>query len=74
MPGHRAAAIRGTARSGSCSQRPGMTSENYCAATLLDFCARSRSITVRQPVLRLARFFIMQAVIFGIFGISSLQS
>ena len=47
---------------------------NYCSATLLDFCARSRSITARQPVLRLARFFIMQAVIFGIFGISSLQS
>ena len=35
---------------------------NYCSATLLDFCARSRSITARQPVLRLARFFIMQAV------------
>lgn len=34
----------------------------------------SRSITVRQPVLRLARFLTMQAVILGMSGISELQS
>ena len=46
---------------------------DYCAATL-DFCAaKSRSITVRQPLERLARFLTMQAVIFGMFGISELQ-
>src|SRR5207237_4729479 len=40
----------------------------------LPFCAaRSRSITVRQPELRSARCLIMQAVIFGILGISELQ-
>src|SRR5271165_5094641 len=35
--------------------------------------ARSRSMTERQPLLRSARCFIMQAVIFGMFGISELQ-
>src|SRR5207248_11159769 len=44
------------------------------ASALFDFlAARSRSITVRQPVLSSARCLNMQAVIFGMFGISSLQ-
>src|ERR1700710_2893426 len=47
---------------------------HYCAATLLDdLAAISRSITVRQPVLSSARCLYMQAVIFGMFGISELQ-
>lgn len=45
----------------------------YSAATLLDFGAGSRSITVLQPALRSARCFTMQAVIFGILGISELH-
>ena len=50
-----------------------VTMANFFAATL-DFCAaRSRSITARQPLERLARFLNMQAVIFGMFGISELQ-
>jgi hypothetical protein len=43
-------------------------------ATLLDLWASSRSITLRQPLLRLARCFIMQAVIFETLGISELHS
>ena len=39
-------------------------------ATLLDLWASSRSITLRQPLLRLARLAIMQAVIFEMLGIS----
>src|SRR5260370_2621276 len=35
--------------------------------------ARAGSMTARQPVLRLARCLIMQAVIRGMFGISELQ-
>src|SRR5271156_4525874 len=47
---------------------------NYLLATLLDFAAaRSLSITARQPVLRLALFLYIQAVIFGMLGISELQ-
>ena len=39
-----------------------------------DFCAAiSRSITVRQPLERLARLLIMQEVIAGILGISELH-
>ena len=46
----------------------------YCEASLPDFWAAiSRSITVRQPVLRSARCLNMQAVIFGMFGISELH-
>src|SRR3954471_17132883 len=46
----------------------------YFAATLLDFwAARSRSITLRQPVLRSDLCLNMQAVIFETFGISLLQ-
>src|SRR6185295_11366647 len=57
--------------SASGTERPA----TYCAASLPDFwAARSRSKTERQPVLRSERCFIMQAVIFGIFGISELQS
>jgi hypothetical protein len=37
------------------------------------WAARSRSSTTRQPLERLERLLIMQAVIFGIFGISELQ-
>lgn len=43
-------------------------------ATVLDLPANSLSITARQPALRSERCLIMQAVIFGIFGISELQS
>src|SRR5258705_12977105 len=51
-----------------------LDAENQSAATLLDFlAARSRSMTARQPVLRSARCLYMQAVIFGMFGISSLH-
>ena len=46
---------------------------DYCAATLRDCAARSRSSTVRQPLERLARCLIMQAVILGMLGISELQ-
>src|SRR5437867_103876 len=46
---------------------------NYSAATLLDCLAKSRSITERQPLERLARFFTMQAVTFEMLGISELQ-
>ena len=46
---------------------------DYFDATLPACAARSRSITARQPLERLARCFIIQAVIFGIFGISELQ-
>jgi hypothetical protein len=46
---------------------------NYFAATLLDCAARSWSITVRQPVLSSALCLNMQAVIFGMFGISELH-
>src|SRR5207302_9420425 len=46
---------------------------DYFAATLPAWAARSRSITARQPLERLARCFIMQAVIFEMFGISELQ-
>ena len=47
---------------------------NYFAATLLDCAARSRSITVRQPVLSLARCLIMHAVMAETFGMSELHS
>jgi hypothetical protein len=41
---------------------------------LVDFwTAASRSITVLQPALRLARFLTMHPVIFGMFGISELH-
>src|SRR5215204_5971319 len=54
--------------------RIGADIRNQSAATLLPgFLARSRSITARQPVLSWARCLNMQAVIFGIFGISSLH-
>src|SRR6266702_3108823 len=46
---------------------------DYCAATLRPWAARSRSSTVRQPLERLARCLIMQAVIFGMLGISELH-
>src|SRR5882757_697106 len=46
---------------------------NYCSATLRPCAARSRSSTVRQPLERLARCLMMQAVTFGMFGISELQ-
>jgi hypothetical protein len=46
---------------------------DYCAATLLDCSARPLSITVRQPALSSDRRFTMQAVIFGILGISELH-
>ena len=42
-------------------------------ATFLDLAARSLSITARQPTLSSALCLNMQAVIFGIFGISELQ-
>src|ERR1700744_801420 len=45
----------------------------YWAATLLDCSAKVLSITVRQPALSSERCFTMQAVIFGILGISELQ-
>lgn len=45
----------------------------YSAATLLDFGAGPRSITDLHPALRSARCFTMQAVIFGILGISELH-
>ena len=41
--------------------------------TFLDLAASSLSITARQLVLRSDRCLSMQAVIFGIFGISKLQ-
>src|SRR2546423_2560635 len=58
-----------------CGRRSGSRRKNanYCAATLLACLPRSRSITARQPVLRSALCLIMQAVIFGIFGISELH-
>src|ERR1700720_763 len=58
------------------SDHPGMTSDRfYFAATLLlAWAARSRSITVRQPVLSSALCLNMQAVIFGTSGISELHS
>ena len=43
-------------------------------ATFLDLAASSLSITERQPELSSALCLIMQAVIFGMFGISELQS
>ncbi len=47
----------------------------YCAAILpARWAARSRSMTVRQPLERLERLLIMQAVIFEMFGISELHS
>src|SRR6266404_1226106 len=46
---------------------------DYCAATLRPCAARSRSSTTRQPLERLARCLIMQAVIFGMLGISELH-
>src|SRR6202022_1016599 len=46
---------------------------NHFAATLDCLAARSRSITARQPVLRSALCLNMQAVIFGMLGISELQ-
>src|ERR1700712_2312821 len=53
-------------------RRPG--SLFYSVATLLDFwAANSRSITFRQPALRLLRFLTMHAVILEMFGISELQ-
>jgi hypothetical protein len=49
-------------------------SARYSAATLVDFwAAASRSMTVLQPALKLARFLTMHAVIFGMFGISELH-
>jgi Class II Aldolase and Adducin N-terminal domain len=50
-----------------------LTFAAYLAATLLACWARSRSITVRQPVLRLARCFSMHAVMRETSGISELQ-
>lgn len=50
-----------------------MESVDYFAANLPARNASSLSITVRQPALSSAFFLIMQAVIFGIFGISELQ-
>ena len=47
--------------------------DHSVSATFLDCLARSRSITERQPLLSSERCFIMQAVIFGTFGISELQ-
>src|SRR5713226_4288993 len=47
---------------------------HHFTATLDRCAARSRSITVRQPLLRSARCFIMQAVILEMLGISELQS
>ena len=47
--------------------------QNYFAATLGCCAARSRSITVRQPALRLARCLYMQAVMAGMSGISELH-
>src|SRR6185437_1971411 len=43
-------------------------------ATCLDLAANSLSITARQPALKSDRCFTMQAVIFGMLGISELQS
>ena len=43
-------------------------------ATFLDLAASSLSITERQPELSSALCLTMQAVIFGMFGISELQS
>src|SRR5581483_103156 len=46
----------------------------YFSATVCDFrAAKSRSITARQPGLRSARCLTMQAVIFGILGMSAEQ-
>src|SRR5579863_361356 len=50
-----------------------LRSAPYWAATLLDFAAMSRSITVRQPALNSARCLNMHAVIFGMSGISELH-
>src|ERR1700682_315336 len=74
-PGHDD--LRHHTHSISCNLSPTLRRRqpNYCAATLLDcLAARSLSITVRQPVLRSARCLYMQAVIFGMLGISELQS
>jgi hypothetical protein len=59
---------------GPAAQWPTFADLTYWAATFLDLpAAISLSITARQPVLSLALFLIMQAVIFGMFGISELQ-
>src|SRR5579863_96554 len=50
-----------------------LRSAPYLAATLFDFAAMSRSITVRQPALNSARCLNMHAVIFGMSGISELH-
>src|SRR6266446_5239122 len=52
----------------------GLESPNYFEATLPDGAAASLSITFRHPVLRLALFFFMQAVMAGMLGISELHS
>jgi hypothetical protein len=60
-------------RNGLCDVAP--IWKDYWAATLLDLAAaRSRSITARHGALRLDRFLIMHAVVFGMFGISELHS
>jgi hypothetical protein len=46
---------------------------DYRAATLLDFWASPRSITVLHPALSSARCVTMHALIFGILGISQLH-
>src|ERR1700685_782030 len=46
---------------------------DYSAATLLGFSDAILSITARQPVLSSALRFTMQAVIFGMLGISEAQ-
>ena len=50
-----------------------MKEGGYCEANLPARWASSLSITVRQPALRSDLCLIMQAVIFGMFGISELQ-
>ena len=53
---------------------PRITEDDPVSATLRDFwAARSLSITERQPALKLGAMLIMQAVIFGMFGISLLH-
>jgi hypothetical protein len=46
----------------------------YWAATFLDCCARSLSITVLHPALKLARCLSMHAVTAETFGMAELQS
>jgi hypothetical protein len=57
----------------SSAEQQDAAGRNYFVATWARCAARSRSITVRQPTLSLARCLIMHAVIAGTLGISELH-